>query len=174
MSASSEVAALFLFAFESLKEGLEVALAEAERAVPLNEFEEYRGAVTDGLGEDLEQVAVFVAVDEDAALLQLLDRHPDVADAFAQRGIFVVAVRRGEELDTLGAQPVDRHEEVIRGEREVLRSGCPIELQVFVDLGFLLARCRLVERKLHPVVAAGDDLAPVSYTHLTLPTILRV
>src|SRR5665648_671007 len=97
------------------------------RAVPLNEFEEYRGAVTDGLGENLEQIAVFVAIDEDAALLQLLNRHPDVADAFAQRRIFVVAVRGGEELDALGAQPVDRHEEVVRGEREVLRSGSPVE-----------------------------------------------
>jgi hypothetical protein len=51
---------------DRLEEGLEVALAEAERAVPLDDLEEHRRAVAEGLGEDLQQVAVLVPVDEDA------------------------------------------------------------------------------------------------------------
>ena len=102
------VAAPVLLALDRLEERLEVALAEAERAVPLDQLEEDRRPVADRLGEDLQQVAVLVAVDQDAALLQLLDRHPDVADAGPQLGVLVVGVRRGEELDAVRAQGVDR------------------------------------------------------------------
>ncbi len=58
-----------LFAFDGFEEGFEVADAEAERAVAFDEFEEHRGAVDEGFGEDLQQVAVFVPVYEDAAFL---------------------------------------------------------------------------------------------------------
>jgi DNA-binding CsgD family transcriptional regulator len=75
-----QVAAQLLLALDRLKERLEVALAEAERAVPLDELEEHRRPVADRLGEDLQQVAVLVPVDQDAALAQLLDRDPDLAD----------------------------------------------------------------------------------------------
>src|SRR3954466_4159725 len=95
----SEVAALFLLALDRLEQGLEVALSETERAVPLDELEEDGRPVAGGLGEDLQQVAVLVAVDQDPALLQLLDRGPDLTDAGAQLGVLVVGVRRGEELD---------------------------------------------------------------------------
>src|SRR3954453_6029056 len=88
----SEVAALVLLALDRLKERLEVAFAEAERPVPLDELEEDRRSVAERLGEDLEQVAVLVAVHEDLALLQLLDGHADVADTLTQRRVLVVAV----------------------------------------------------------------------------------
>src|SRR3712207_7420924 len=48
-------------------------------------------------GEDLQQVAVLVPVDQDAALLQLLDRYPHGADAGPQLGVLVVGVRGGED-----------------------------------------------------------------------------
>src|SRR4051812_8682349 len=89
----SEIPAGVLLAFDGLEERLEVALAEAEGAVALDQLEEDRRAVTERLGEDLEQVAVLVTVDEDPALLQLLDRGPHVADARAQLGVLVVGVR---------------------------------------------------------------------------------
>src|SRR3954454_14481148 len=107
MAASSKVAAPLLLALDGLEECLEVPLAETERAVPLDQLEEDGGPVAGGLGEDLQQVAVLVAVDQDAALLQLLDRHAHVADAAAQLRVLVVRVRRRQELDTLGAHRVD-------------------------------------------------------------------
>src|SRR3954469_23751797 len=94
----SEIPPGVLLALDGLEQGLEVALAEAEGAVALDQLEEDGGAVAERLGEDLEQVAVLVAVDQDAALLQLLDRGAHVADAGAELGVLVVGVRRAQEL----------------------------------------------------------------------------
>ena len=63
----SQVAAQFLLPLDGLEQRLEVALAEAERAVPLDQLEEDRRPVAERLGEDLQQVAVLVPVDQDAA-----------------------------------------------------------------------------------------------------------
>src|SRR6478672_417275 len=86
-AAASEVAAELLLALDGLEQCLEVALAEAEGAVALDELEEHGGPVAEGLGEDLQEVAVLVAVDEDAALLQLLDRDAHLTDAGAELGV---------------------------------------------------------------------------------------
>src|SRR5262249_42710850 len=62
----SEGPAEGLLALDGLEQGLEVPLAEAAGAVAFDHLEEERRAVEDRLGEDLEQVALVVAVDEDA------------------------------------------------------------------------------------------------------------
>src|SRR4051794_20461943 len=112
MAATSQVPAKFLLALDRLEQRLEVSLAEAQRPVPLDELEEHGGPVADRLREDLQQVAVLVAVDEDAALLQVLDRHAHLADALSQLGVLVVGVRRVEELHAIGAKRVDGLEDV--------------------------------------------------------------
>ena len=91
--------------------------------------------------------------------LQLLHRHPDLADPGPQHRVGVVRVGRGEELDAAGAQRVHARADVGRGERQVLHAGAAVELQVLVDLRLLLADGGLVERELHPVVAARHHLA---------------
>ena len=70
-----------MFAFDGFEEGFEVAFAEAARAFALDDLVEDRRAVLDGLGEDLEQVAFVVAVDEDAEFGQFVDGLVDLADA---------------------------------------------------------------------------------------------
>src|SRR6476469_826509 len=112
-AAGSEVAALVLLAFDRLEERLEVALAEAERAVPLDELEEDGRAVAERLGEDLQQVAVLVAVDEDAATLQLLDGDPDLTDPSAEGRVLVVGVGSAEELDTVVPQRIHGLENIV-------------------------------------------------------------
>ena len=82
------------------EQGLEVADAEAGGAVALDDLVEQRRAVLDGLGEDLQQVALVVAVDEDAELLQLVPGLVDLADAGA--GVLVVGVGDVEELHARG------------------------------------------------------------------------
>jgi non-specific serine/threonine protein kinase len=154
-----KVAAQLLLALDRLEERLEVALAEAERAVPLDELEEHRRPVADRLGEDLQQVAVLVPVDQDAALAQLLDGNPDLADPLPQHRVGVVRVGRGEELDAASAQRVHRLADVRGGEGQVLHAGAAVELQVLVDLRLLLAGGGLVQRELHPVVTARHHLA---------------
>src|SRR5438309_3552058 len=61
-----EVAAERLLALDRLEQRLEVAVAEAARAVALDHLEEQRRPVLRRLGEDLQQVAVVVAIGEDA------------------------------------------------------------------------------------------------------------
>src|SRR5438477_1250186 len=63
----SEVAAALLLALDGLEQRLEVALAEAQRPVPLDQLEEHGRAVAHRRGEDLQQVAVLVPVHQDAA-----------------------------------------------------------------------------------------------------------
>src|SRR3990170_6739987 len=92
----SEVAALLLLALDGFEQRLEVAAPEAPRAVPLDDLEEEGRAVLHRLGEDLEQVALLVAVGLDAQLLEEVHRDADVADAIRQAG--VVLVRQTQEL----------------------------------------------------------------------------
>src|ERR1043165_7896352 len=68
----SEGAAALLVALDGLEQRLEVPLAEALRAPPLDDLEEHRRPVGDGLGEDLQQVPVEVLVGQDVQPLQLL------------------------------------------------------------------------------------------------------
>ena len=157
--AGSQVAARVLFPLDRLEQRLEVALAEAERPVPFDQLEEDRGTVTQWPGEDLQQVAVLVPVDQDPALLKLLDGSTHVADPLPQLGVLVVGVRRAEELHAIGAQGVDRGKDVVGRNGEVLGPGAAVEVEVLVDLRTLLGDGRLVERELHPVVPACDDLA---------------
>src|SRR6478752_5383976 len=157
-AAGSEVAALVLLALDRLEEGLEVALPEAERAMPLDELEEDGRAVAEGLREDLQEVAVLVAVDEDAATLQLLDRDPDLTDPSAEGRVLVVGVGSAEELDTVVPQCIHGLEDVVGRDGEVLRARALVELEVLVDLALALPDGRLVEWELHPVVPVGHDL----------------
>src|ERR1700750_1855800 len=101
-----QVAAPLLLALDGLEQRLEVAVAEAARAVALDDLEEDRRAVADRLREDLQQVALVVAVDEDALLAQVGELLDDLGDA---RGdLVVVGLGDRQELDGALAQGGDR------------------------------------------------------------------
>src|SRR5690606_35432740 len=142
----SQVAPLGLLPLDGLEQGLEVALAEAHGAVPLDEFEEHGRAVLDRLGEDLQQVAVLVPVDEDLQLAERLHRHPGLPGPLAER--VVVGVRGVQELHAGRAHLADGLHDVVGVQRDVLDAGAAVELQVLVDLGLLLGDGRLVDREL--------------------------
>src|SRR5438128_2360507 len=80
----SQRPAQLLLAFDRLEQRLEITLAEALRAAPLDHFEEQRGSIGDRLGEDLQHVAFVVAVDQDAEVGQLVHVFLDGADAVGQ------------------------------------------------------------------------------------------
>src|SRR5919108_5554409 len=97
-----QVAAARLLALDRLEQRLEVAVAESTGAVALDDLEEDRGAVADRLGEDLQQVALVVAVDEDALLAQVRELLDHLRNA---RGhLVVIGLGDGEELDAAAAQ----------------------------------------------------------------------
>src|SRR3954469_11154533 len=87
-----QVASSLLLALDRLEQRLEVALAEAERAVAFDQLEEHRGSVLHRLGEDLQEVAVLVTVGQDLQLPQRFQRHSGVADPRTQ--LVVISVRR--------------------------------------------------------------------------------
>src|ERR687886_1937048 len=145
-SGGLQVAALGLLALDGLEQRLEVAVAEAARAVALDDLEEHRRAVADRLGEDLQQVALVVAVDEDALLAEVGELVDHLGDA---RGdLVVVGGRDRQELDAAVAQLGHGADDVARGYRDVLGAGALVELEVLVDLRLALALGRLVDREL--------------------------
>src|SRR5437763_12004143 len=72
-----EVSAQRLLALDGLEERLEVPVAKAAGAVALDHLEEERRPVLCRLREDLEQVAVVVAVGKDAQPRQIIVRLVD-------------------------------------------------------------------------------------------------
>src|SRR5262245_16035746 len=97
-----QISARRLLALDRFEQRLEVPFAEAARALPLDDLVEERRPILDGLGEDLKEIAVGVAVDEDSQLLKLVDRLVDPADAALQ--LIVVCRRHGEKLHAAIAQ----------------------------------------------------------------------
>src|SRR5215203_2618424 len=98
-----QVAAALLLALDRLELGLEIALAKAAGTVAFNDLEEDRRPVADRLREDLQQVALVVAVDQDPEPPQILHVLLDLADP--SRHLRVVGVRDREKLDAAVAQP---------------------------------------------------------------------
>src|SRR5215207_3489618 len=151
-----EVASKGLLTLDRLEERLEVALAERRRAVPLDHLEEDRRPVLRGLGEDLEQVAVLVAVGEDPKPLEVAVVLVDVPDA--PLDLLVVGLRCVEEEDAALLHRGDRPDDVLALERDVLHTGTAVELEVLLDLALALAFGRIVDRELDLAAAVGHDL----------------
>src|SRR5262245_37645608 len=146
----SEVPPKRLLLLDRLEQRLEVPLAEAPRALSLDHLVEQSRPVLHGLREDLQQVTIGITIDENAELLELIDRFSDLSDAALQ--LLVIGRRRAEELDTAIAQRAHRGDDVVRRQREMLHARPAIELEVLVDLRLLLSFRGLVDRELDPLV----------------------
>src|SRR5439155_21370101 len=142
-----DVAPQRLLALNRFEERFEIPLPEASASRSFDDLEEHRRAVLDRLGEDLEQVALIVAVDEDSEPRQLALVLVDLPDTVFQH--LVVAVRDADELDTGVAKVGDGGADVARGEGDVLDAGPAVELQILLDLGFLFPGGGLVDREFH-------------------------
>src|SRR5262249_35066417 len=113
-----EGAAQRLLALDCFEEGFEIAIPKTACALALDHLEEERRPVLRGLREDLEQVAVVVAVGEDPQPLEVAVVLLDLADAVGD--VLVVRVRRPEEGDAAPLQRLDRLHDVRRRQRNVL------------------------------------------------------
>ena len=76
-----EITSGCLLPFDRLEERTEVPLAEPARALPLDDLVEHGRTVLHVAGKDLQQVAVRVPIDEDAEVLENVERLVDLADA---------------------------------------------------------------------------------------------
>src|SRR5436190_24075156 len=148
-----EIAAECLLALDRLEERFEVSFAEAARAMALDHLEEERRPVLRRLREDLQQVALLVAVDEDSEPLEIVPVLADLADAGL--GIEVIRIRSREEVDALVLERLDRVHDVVTEERDVLHARAAEVLEVLVDLALALALGGLVDRKLYLSLTVG-------------------
>src|ERR1044072_1182760 len=130
-------AAPHLVALQALEQRLEIALAKALIALALDDLEEDRADHV--LGENLQQQAAARlrrAVDQYAALAHGLD-----IVAMAGQALFdhvVIAGGRVLEPDAVGAQGVDRGEDVIGGKGDMLDALASIGAQELLDLAMLV------------------------------------
>ena len=74
-----KVAAQLLLALDGFEQGLEVAFPEGLGTFALDDFVEDGRTIHDGLGKELEEVAVLVAIDQDAQVAEVV--HALVDDA---------------------------------------------------------------------------------------------
>src|SRR4051794_34550474 len=85
-----QISPLRLLALDRLKQRLEIALAKGAAALTLDDFVEQRRPVFHRLGEDLEHVALVIAVNKNAEFLQFIYRLIDLADALLQAAVIAM------------------------------------------------------------------------------------
>src|SRR3989442_796355 len=86
-----------LLSLDCFKERLKVPFSKTTSSLALNHFKEDRRAVDDRLGEDLQQVALIVVIDQDTEFCQLLQVLIDLANAIQH--ILIIRVWRFQEFD---------------------------------------------------------------------------
>lgn len=122
--------------------------------IPLNDFEEQSGSILQGLGEDLQQVSLFVIVDQYLVLFQQLHIFQDfdihVRQVLSQQ--VVVRTRNVQELDPTILHVLHCLDDLVRLESQMLNTSIVIIIHVLLDLRFTLPCCRLVDRHLHVLV----------------------
>src|ERR1039458_4225463 len=146
-----EVAPRRLLTLDRFEQRLEVAFAEALAALALDDLEEERRTVADRTRENLQQVAVVIAVDEDVERTQPIEVLVDAGGAVTER--VVVGPRGGQELHTAVAHLLHGARDVIRVHGDVLDTAAPVVVEILLDLRLLEPDVRLVDR--HGDLCAG-------------------
>lgn len=153
------VAAEFLLALDGLEESLEVTGTESLVAATLDDLNEDSGAVLNGLGEDLEQVAGLVVVNKDVELLDgvqvLSNLGGGALETEAQ--VLVVGGGDGQEVHATSTEVANSLDDVGGVEGDMLNTGTAVVLAVLSDLRLLLAHSGLVDGHLDLLGGVGHD-----------------
>src|SRR5437899_3323750 len=86
-SRALKISAEGLLALDRLEQRLEIALAEAARAMAFDHLEEERRPVLRGLREDLQQVSLLVAIGEDPKPAEVVPVLADLAHPLLDVGV---------------------------------------------------------------------------------------
>lgn len=156
---SLEVPARRLVQLDGLEQGLEVPGAETAVVVALDDLEEHRRPVLHVLGEDLQQVAVVVEVDQDVELLDGVEVLHDLRGRALEALTKLLVVRLGhhQEVHAPRAEVADRGDDVLGVERDVLDSRASVVVDVLLDLALPLPRRWLVDGHLDGFLPVGHD-----------------
>src|SRR5258706_15741389 len=151
-----QVPTQLLFVFQCLEKGLEVAFTKAMGALAFDDLKEDRWAIDHGFGEDLQEIALLVVIDEDAELGQVFDILGNVAHAIQY--VFIVVAGSLQEFDAAILQIMHRGDDIAGSEGDMLHAGAIIEFQVFFDLRFFAPRCWFVNWQFDTTAAVLHDL----------------
>ena len=147
----SDVATLLLLGLNGFEECQKVACTETLMVPALDDLEEQRRSVLERLGEDLQQVALVVVVDEDLLALQDVDVLLHLHILCSKTSAQVVVVGVGdlvEELDASVLHACHRLNDVLSAHGNMLHAGTSIEVTELLDLTLTLAVGRLIDRHL--------------------------
>lgn len=155
---TSEVATLGLLQFDGLEQRLEVSGTEALMVASLNDFDEERGSVLERLREDLQEVALLVIVNQNVELPDVLEVLLNLRAHLLQvrEQVVVVGVRNRQELAAARSHSLDRVQDVVCAQGNVLYTGASVEIDVLLNLRFSLTLGRFVDRHLDVLVEVGD------------------
>jgi hypothetical protein len=115
-----EVSTACLFALDGLKECLEVSFSKRARAFALDDLVKKCGAIFDGFGEDLQEIAFFVAVDQDAEFAQGSEVFFDGADAI--KDVVIIRTWDIKEFDAAISEVGDGLYDIVGGDGDVLNA----------------------------------------------------
>jgi len=124
------------------------------RAAPLNDLEEESRPVLDRLGENLEQIALIIAINQDTQFGQFAQIFPDRTDPFGQH--LVVGRWHLEERDVIGGHGPHAGNDVAGRQRDVLHAQAVVIFKELINLGPAPALGRLVDGKLDPAASIGN------------------
>ena len=140
-----------MVSLDRFEERLEVASSEPIVVPALDHLKEERGAVLERFGEDLQEVALVVVIDENSLTLDrvevLLHLDVDVSEAGSQ--VVIICVRdRLEENDAAGLHALHGVDDVLGTHGDMLDSRATIILAELLDLALPHAGRRLINRHL--------------------------
>src|SRR5882757_4511492 len=140
-----QIASPVLLFLERLEERFEIALTETLGAFALNDLEKERRSILNRLGEDLEQITLVVAIDQNAESLQRLQVFVDVTDTSGQ--LIVIRGWNIQELDAALLNLGHCFDDILGRDRHVLHAFAVVKVEILFHLRFLFAFGRLIDRK---------------------------
>lgn len=149
-----------MLSLDRLEQCFEVSCTETLMVSSLDHLEEEGWSVFEWLGEDLEEVAFLVVVDEDLLFLEDVDVFGDfnghLGDVLSD--IVIVGVWDFiEEFDTTLLHSGDGLDDVLRAHGDVLDADSSIVVTELLDLTLALAVGWLVDWHLDLLIEVGDD-----------------
>lgn len=136
MLEESKVSTLALLFLDRHEEALEVSSPEAIVVPPLDDLVEESGAVLDWFGEDLQQISLFVVVQQDLVLLKGVDvlGYFDAHIWQVLSDVVVIGIRDAQELDSSCGQSRHGFNDGLSLQGDVLSSCTVIVIHILLDL----------------------------------------
>lgn len=106
-----QISATRLLEFDGFEERLKVAFPKAAASFALDELEKKSGPVFHGARKNLQEVTLFVAIDQDSVMANGVQRLVDFADTIAQR--VVVTIGYAQKFDAILLESTHRVDHVV-------------------------------------------------------------